>query len=78
MSEFSAYRFHDKDPLFFENGAKLQMRNGDQNLPIHGQGRPEGSIGKCYNRNMTVPEPGKFPDPGESYVRSIAWVYRWD
>eukprot|EP00937_MAST-01D_sp_MAST-1D-sp2_P005861 g5861.t1 len=78
MSEFSAYRFHDKDPLFFENGTKLQMRNGDQGLPIHGSGLPKGYTGKCYNRDMKIPQPGVFPDPGEAYVQSIAWVYRWD
>lgn len=28
-SRFSAYRFHDKDPLFFTNGLRLTCRNGE-------------------------------------------------
>jgi hypothetical protein len=29
-AEVSAYRFHDADPIFFQNGLKLTMRCGDQ------------------------------------------------
>jgi hypothetical protein len=32
--EFSAYRFHDEDPVFFENGLRLTNRVGDE---IRGQ-----------------------------------------
>lgn len=28
--EFSAYRFHDRDPLFFQNGLRLTIRAGEQ------------------------------------------------
>ena len=28
-SRFSAYRFHDEDPLFFTNGLRLTCRNGE-------------------------------------------------
>jgi hypothetical protein len=28
-SSFSAYRFHDEDPLFFKNGLRLTCRNGE-------------------------------------------------
>jgi len=28
--EFSAYRFHDDDPIFFQNGLKLTCRNGEK------------------------------------------------
>ena len=46
-SEFPAYRFHDKDPLFFNDGALLAVRNGDVGQPI--PGGPAGYSGKHNN-----------------------------
>ncbi len=28
--EFSAYRFHEDDPIFFSNGLRLTCRNGEK------------------------------------------------
>ena len=38
-SSFSAYRFHDEDPLFFQNGLRLTCRNGET-----AHGTPEGPV----------------------------------
>jgi len=65
VSQWSAYRVHDSDPLPFTGGAQLLMRNGDKQDPT-----PYGQ-GKCYNLDMT-------PDgmsPGPSLVSTLAWVY---
>ena len=65
VSQWSAYRVHDSDPLPFSGGAQLLMRNGDKQDPT-----PYGT-GKCYNLDMT-------PDgmsPGPSLVSTLAWVY---
>ena len=35
---FSAYRFHDQDPIFFQNGLRLVWRNGEET-----NGKPLGS-----------------------------------
>jgi hypothetical protein len=71
-SEFSAYRFHDKDPLFFQDGVKLVVRNGDVDEPI--AGGPKGYNGKCYN----LDRPANYTlNPGKSVMSSIAWIYRW-
>jgi hypothetical protein len=29
-AEFSAYRFHERDPVFFPNGLRLTVRDGEQ------------------------------------------------
>lgn len=42
-SRWSGYRFHEKDPLWFEDGVQLLVRNGDVGGPV-----PYGSA-KCYN-----------------------------
>jgi hypothetical protein len=65
VSQWSAYRVHDSDPLPFSGGAQLLMRNGDKQDPT-----PYGT-GKCYNLDLT-------PDgmsPGPSLVSTLAWVY---
>eukprot|EP01046_Picozoa_sp_COSAG06_P043491 COSAG06_NODE_5703_length_3313_cov_2.301805_2_plen_178_part_00 len=42
-SRWSGYRFHEKDPLWFEGGVQLLVRNGDVGGPVS-----YGSA-KCYN-----------------------------
>ena len=42
-SRWSGYRFHERDPLWFENGVQLLVRNGDVGGPVS-----YGSA-KCYN-----------------------------
>jgi len=64
-SEWSAYRIHDKDPLWFSGGVQLLARNGDV-----ASRTPYGS-GKCGNTNMQG-------GPGPSVVSTLAWVYEWD
>ena len=69
QSQWSAYRFHEKDPLWFEDGVQLLVRNGDFTGPV-----PYGAA-KCYNLNMTC---GGFPPcPGPSVVTSTAFVYEF-
>lgn len=65
VSEWSAYRVHDTDPMLFTEGAQLLMRNGDKPGPT-----PYGSA-KCYNLDM-VPD---GMSPGPSVVSTMAWVY---
>eukprot|EP00038_Savillea_parva_P021744 m.35942 g.35942 ORF g.35942 m.35942 type:complete len:537 (+) comp5344_c0_seq1:199-1809(+) len=65
QSQWSAYRLHFRDPLWFAGGAQLLARNGDVAGPT-----PYGSA-KCMNMNM---EGG----PGPSSVSSLAWVYEWE
>jgi hypothetical protein len=65
LSEWSAFRFHAKDPLWFTGGVQLLARNGDVGAPT-----PYGSA-KCGN---TASGGG----PGPSVVSSIAWVYEWN
>lgn len=65
VSQWSAYRVHDSDPLVFSDGAQLLMRNGDKgDKTIYGNG-------KCYNLDM-IPD-GMSPRP--SLVSSVAWIY---
>ena len=33
-SQWSGYRFHEKDPLWFEDGVQLIVRNGDVGGPV--------------------------------------------
>eukprot|EP00040_Diaphanoeca_grandis_P025793 m.143394 g.143394 ORF g.143394 m.143394 type:complete len:516 (+) comp30316_c0_seq3:97-1644(+) len=64
-SKWSAYRFHHKDPLFFESGVQLVFRNGDV------ADRTSYGSGKCYNLDMGV------GGPGLSTISTLAWVYVW-
>jgi len=66
FSQWSAYRFHDSDPLPFSGGAQLLMRNGDK-----ADSTPYG-LGKCYNLDMK-PD-GMSPvslSPSHSFVISL-------
>jgi len=60
----SAYRFHETDPLPFDNGLLIHWRNGDTVDPA---GR------KCYTETGNV-----VGSPGPSNVTSYGWVYIWD
>jgi len=66
QSEWSAYRVHFKDPLWFAGGVQLLARNGDVAGPV-----PYGSA-KCMNLDMSG------GGPGPSTVSTMAWVYEWD
>jgi len=62
--ELSAYRFHDQDPIFFEQGFRFMWRNGDVN---NAQGY------KCI-----VDQGGSVVgNPTVSQVTTYAWVYVW-
>lgn len=66
-SEWSAYRVHEDDILYFENGVQYLLRNGDKADPIP----YTGQVGKCYNLDFQ-------PDgmsPGPSIVNTYAWIY---
>ncbi|CAF1580208.1 unnamed protein product [Didymodactylos carnosus] len=62
--EWSAYRFHDQDPIFFTNGFRFDWRNGDV---------VDDNGFKC------ILESGghQAGSPTESTVTSYAWVYIW-
>jgi hypothetical protein len=62
---FSAYRFHNEDPLQFKDGLRFVWRNGDQS---------DASGEKC---NI---EWGGSPNgsPGTAHVKAYAWVYECD
>lgn len=60
----SAYRFHDEDPLPFEDGFKFVWRNGDTVDPA---GR------KCFMQTGGA----VVGSPGVSNLTSYAWVYVW-
>lgn len=62
--KWSAYRFHEMDPLIFNNGFKLVWRNGDTVDP---------SGIKC----MMETGGGIVGTPTASNVTSYAWVYTW-
>jgi len=60
----SAYRFHEMDPLLFDNGIRFVWRNGDAVDPA-GQ--------KCYMETG-----GRVVgSPTQSNVLTYAWVYTW-
>eukprot|EP00756_Hemistasia_phaeocysticola_P028290 Hpha_TRINITY_DN16168_c2_g7::TRINITY_DN16168_c2_g7_i1::g.4723::m.4723 len=61
---WSAYRMHDQDPLYFEDGLKLLWRNGDVTDPTTGT--------KCYTQTGNV-----VGSPSASLIVSYSWVYVW-
>ena len=63
-SQWSGYRVHEKDPLWFEDGVQLLVRNGDVGGPVS-----YGSA-KCYNLDMNG-------GPGNSKISSWAAVYEF-
>ncbi len=62
--EWSAYRMHDLDPIFFYNGFRFEWRNGDV---VDSRGF------KC------IVDKGGYAavEATESLVTSYAWVYVW-
>ena len=62
--EWSAYRMHDSDPIFFSNGFRFEWRNGDV---VDGRGF------KCllYEGGSAV------GSPTSSIVTAYTWVYVW-
>lgn len=59
----SAYRFHDQDPIFFNNGFRLTWRNGDV---YDKQGF------KC-----TVEDGTPAGSPQKSRIDAHTWAYVW-
>lgn len=68
-TEWSAYRFHEMDPLRFADGVKITWRCGDMLGPAGNGGD------KCFTQ-----ETGGHPvgTPTCDNVVSYAWVYVWD
>jgi len=62
---WSAYRFHEMDPLLFTNGFRLTWRNGDAIDPQTGL--------KCFIQTGG----NVVGSPTQSNVLSYAWVYTW-
>ena len=62
--DVSAYRFHTQDPLFFQGGLRLILRNGDA----------IGPNGKCTLETGG----GAVGVPGVTDLSVYAWVYVWD
>ena len=62
--QVSAYRFHDVDPLFFEDGLLLVLRNGETT--------DEEGI-KCRLESGGKP----FGSPSNTTFSSYAWYYTW-
>jgi len=62
---WSAYRFHEMDPLPFDSGLKLMWRNGDVLDPAGLKCFVEGTDGTIAG------------SPTNSHVTIYAWVYTW-
>jgi hypothetical protein len=62
---WSAYRFHEMDPLTFNNGFKFTWRNGDAVDPATGL--------KCFIQTGG----NTVGSPTVSNITSYAWVYTW-
>ena len=62
--EWSAYRMHDIDPIFFNNGFRFEWRNGDV---VDSRGF------KC----ITKEGGNTIGDLTQSNVTSYAWIYVW-
>lgn len=64
-ASWSGYRFHERDPIVFSNGFRVQWRNGDVTDTATGL--------KC-----TLEAGGKtIGDPGVVNASSLSWVYSW-
>jgi len=64
-AEVSAYRFHEMDPIPFDNGLLIHWRNGDM---VDRAGR------KCFMQTG-----GQIVgSPGPSAVTTYGWVYVWN
>lgn len=63
--KWSAYRFHEMDPLLFDNGFKLLWRNGDLVDPVGQKCRISGNDGIIAGH------------PTKSNVTIYSWIYQW-
>ena len=71
VTEWSAYRVHEMDPLRFADGVRFTWRCGDM-YPASAGGKHPG-VGKCYTESG-----GKVVgEPICRHVVSYAWVYTW-
>ena len=61
---WSAYRFHEMDPLPFEDGLRVVWRNGDVVDKV--------THAKCYSQTGNV-----VGSPTSSEIVSYSWVYVW-
>jgi len=61
---WSAYRFHDQDPILFEDGFRFVWRIGDMS---------DVSGIKCLIKSGGIPN----GSPQDSYVKAYTWVYVW-
>lgn len=72
-TQWSGYRFHDADPLFFQEGVRLMWRIGDYHN--HDDAKYADSP-KCF-----IDEPGPndkvVGSPTTTNVTSYVWVYTW-
>jgi len=64
LTTWSAYRFHEEDPMLFSNGFKFVWRIGDMT---------DRSGIKCLIKSGGTINGSPTP----SYVRAYAWVYVW-
>jgi hypothetical protein len=64
MGDTDRYRFHTQDPLFFHDGVRLVLRNGDA----------IGPRGKCTLETGGTP----VGTPGVTNLSVYAWVYVWE
>jgi hypothetical protein len=66
VTEWSAYRFHEMDPLRFSDGLRFTWRCGDMVSP-------EPGVGKCYTESGG----NVVGSPTCDWVQTYAWVYVW-
>lgn len=74
LIEFSAYRFHEQDPLPFSDGFRFVWRNGDLSsggIKCLTQGGPSATNKPVLRTNASAPN---FAD---AYVSAYVWVYTW-
>lgn len=65
VTKWSGYRYHDMDPIVFQNGMRFQWRNGDVTDPATGL--------KCIlEKNGTL-----IGNPQKSHIKAYVWVYVW-
>ena len=64
-AKWSAYRFHEMDPIVFSQGMRFQWRNGDMENTATGKKTLSKSGGTIVG------------SPVESELFSLMWVYQW-
>lgn len=71
LTEWSAYRFHEMDPIRFSDGLRLTWRCGDLTGP-----EPNGG-NKCFHQAGGTPGGVPVGTPTCDHVISYGWVYTW-